>query len=296
MGLLDGKVAVVTGAGGGLGETHALLLAKEGAMVVVNDLGGARDGAGAGNAMADQVVNKIKAAGGKAVADYGNVADEADAKAMVQRAVDEFGKIDFLIANAGILRDKSFKNMTNEMWDIVLNVHLRGTYLTVKAAYDQMIEQGEGGSIVVTSSTSGLIGNFGQTNYGAAKAGIAGLARSLFLEGAKYKIRVNILAPAAWSRLTEDIFPEGKNMEELLSADKVSPVVVWLGSDEAKDVSGRTFLVQGNSVTLLSWQSHMLASKDNAEPAWDVEEIGNAILENFEQWPKGPQPTRRTFD
>ena len=262
MGLLDGKVALVTGAGGGLGETHALLLAKEGAAVVVNDLGGARDGAGAGSAMADKVVDKIKAAGGRAVADYGNVADEADAKAMVQRAVDEFGKIDFLIANAGILRDKSFKNMTNDMWDIVVNVHLRGTYLTVKAAYDQMIEQGEGGSIVVTSSTSGLIGNFGQTNYGAAKAGIAGLARSLFLEGAKYNIRVNILAPAAWSRLTEDIFPQGANMEELLSADKVSPLVVWLGSDEAKPVSGRTFLVQGNNVTLLSWQSHTLASKD----------------------------------
>ena len=295
MGLLDGKVAVVTGAGGGLGETHALLLAKEGAAVVVNDLGGARDGAGAGSAMADQVVEKIKAAGGKAVADYGNVADEADAKAMVQRAVDEFGKIDFMVANAGILRDKSFKNMTNDMWDIVVNVHLRGTYLTVKAAYDQMIEQGEGGSIVVTSSTSGLIGNFGQTNYGAAKAGIAGLARSLFLEGAKYNIRVNILAPAAWSRLTEDIFPQGANMEELLSADKVSPIVVWLGSDEAKPVTGRTFLVQGNSVTLLSWQSHMLATKDNAEDAWDVEEVGKVVMENFEQWPKGPQPTPREF-
>ena len=124
MGLLDGKVAVVTGAGGGLGETHALLLAKEGASVVVNDLGGARDGSGAGSAMADLVVDKIKEAGGKAVADYGNVASEEDAKAMIQKAVDEFGKIDFLIANAGILRDKSFKNMTDDMWDIVLNVHL----------------------------------------------------------------------------------------------------------------------------------------------------------------------------
>jgi NAD(P)-dependent dehydrogenase (short-subunit alcohol dehydrogenase family) len=295
MGLLDGKVAVVTGAGGGLGETHALLLAKEGASVVVNDLGGARDGSGAGSAMADLVVEKIKAAGGKAVADYGNVANEDDAKAMIQTAVKEFGKIDFLIANAGILRDKSFKNMTNDMWDIVVNVHLRGTYLTVKAAYDQMLEQGDGGSIVVTSSTSGLIGNFGQTNYGAAKAGIAGFARCLFQEGVKYGIRVNILAPAAWSRLTEDIFPEGKNMEELLSAEKVSPIVVWLGSDDAKQVTGRTFLVQGNSVTLLSWQSHMLATKDNAGEAWDVADIGKTVMENFEQWPKGPQPTPREF-
>jgi NAD(P)-dependent dehydrogenase (short-subunit alcohol dehydrogenase family) len=296
MGQLDGKVALVTGAGGGLGETHALLLAKEGALVVVNDLGGTRDGAGAGAAMADQVVDKIKAAGGKAVADYGSVSNEADAAAMVKRAVDEFGKIDFLIANAGILRDKSFKNMTNDMWDIVIDVHLRGTYLTVKAAYDQMIEQGEGGSIVVTSSTSGLIGNFGQTNYGAAKAGIAGFARCLFQEGLKYNIRVNILAPAAWSRLTEDIFPQGQGMEELLSPDKVSPLVVWLGSDEAKGVTGRTFLVQGNNVQLLSWQSQTVAIKDNKEAPFTVEEMGDLVMENFEKWPKGPQPTPRPFE
>lgn len=296
MGQLDGKVALVTGAGGGLGENHALLLAKEGAMVVVNDLGGSRDGSGGGAGMADQVVDKIKAAGGKAVADYGSVSSEDDAAAMIKRAVDEFGKIDFFIANAGILRDKSFKNMTNDMWDIVLDVHLRGTYLTVKAAYDQMIEQGHGGSIVVTSSTSGLIGNFGQTNYGAAKAGIAGLARCLFQEGLKYNIRVNILAPAAWSRMTEDIFPQGKNIEELLSPDKVSPLVVWLGSDAAKQVTGRTFLVQGNNVQLLSWQSHTVALKDNKEEAFGVEEIGEMVMENFEQWPKGPQPTPREFN
>jgi len=296
MGQLDGKVALVTGAGGGLGETHALLLAKEGAAVVVNDLGGTRDGAGGGAAMADQVVDKIKAMGGKAVADYGSVSNEADAAAMVQRAVDEFGKIDFLIANAGILRDKSFKNMTNDMWDIVIDVHLRGTYLTVKSAYDQMIAQGDGGSIVVTSSTSGLIGNFGQTNYGAAKAGIAGFARCLFQEGLKYGIRVNILAPAAWSRLTEDIFPQGAGMEELLSPDKVSPLVVWLGSDEAKGVTGRTFLVQGNNVQLLSWQSQTVAIKDNKEAAFTVEEMGDLVMENFEKWPKGPQPTPRPFE
>ncbi len=296
MGLLDGKVAVVTGAGGGLGETHALLLAKEGASVVVNDLGGARDGSGASSGMADQVVEKIRAAGGTAIADYGNVTKEEDAKGMVKAAVDNFGKLDFFIANAGILRDKSFKNMTNEMWDIVIDVHLRGTYLTVKAAYDQMISQETGGSIVVTSSTSGLLGNFGQTNYGAAKAGIAGIARSLFQEGAKYNVRVNILAPAAWSRLTSDIFPEGQNMEELLSPDKVSPLVVWLGTDEAKDVTGRTFLVMGNSVQLLSWQSHTIALKDNTEGPFTVAEIGEAVRENFEHWPKGIQPTPRQFE
>ncbi len=296
MGMLDGKVALVTGAGGGLGQTHALLLAQEGASVVVNDLGGVRDGSGAGHNMADEVVNKIKAAGGNAVADYGNVTVEDDTNAMIKAAVDNFGKLDFCIANAGILRDKSFKNMDNEMWDIVLNVHLRGTYLTVKAAYHQMLEQETGGSIVVTSSTSGLLGNFGQTNYGAAKAGIAGFARCLFQEGLKYGIRVNTLAPTAYSRLTSDIFPEGQNLEELLSPDKVSPLVVWLGSDDAKDVTGRQFLVSGNSVQLLSWQAQEICLKDNTDGPWSVAEIGEAVAENFDKWPKGIQPTKRPFE
>ncbi|MDA0791235.1 MAG: SDR family NAD(P)-dependent oxidoreductase [Proteobacteria bacterium] len=293
MGLLEGKVALVTGAGGGLGEQHALLLAKEGAAVVVNDLGGSRDGTGDSTTMAAQVVSKIKKAGGRAVADYGNVAVEADAAAMVKRAVDEFGKIDFLIANAGILRDKSFKNMTEDLWDAVINVHLKGTYFTVKAAYDQMLVQETGGSIVVTSSTSGLLGNFGQTNYGAAKAGIAGLARCLFQEGLKYGIRVNILAPTAWSRMTADVLPEDQNMEDLLSPDKVSPLVVWLGSDEASDVTGRTFLVSGNNVQLISWQAQPIAMRSNTEGPWSVAEIGERVRENFEHWPKGIQPTRR---
>ena len=296
MGLLDGKVALVTGAGGGLGETHALLLAQEGAAVVVNDLGGARDGSGGSNSMADQVVEKIKAMGGQAIADYGNVAKEEDANKMVQTAVEHFGKLDFLIANAGILRDKAFKNMTNEMWDIVLDIHLRGTYLTVRAAYNEMMNQESGGSIVVTSSTSGLLGNFGQTNYGAEKAGIAGFARCLFQEGIKYGIRVNVLAPAAWSRLTEDIFPQGQNMEELLSPDKVSPLVVWLGTDDAKDVTGRTFLATGNTVQLLSWQSQVICQKDNTEGPFSVADIGEAVRENFDKWPKGIQPTPRPFE
>ena len=296
MGMLEGKVALVTGAGGGLGECHAKLLAEEGASVVVNDLGGARDGAGAGSEMADQVVADIKAAGGNAVADYGNVTSEEDANRMVQTAVDNFGKLDFFIANAGILRDKSFKNMDNDMWDAVINVHLRGTYLTVKAAYNQMMTQENGGSIVVTSSTSGLLGNFGQTNYGAAKAGIAGFARCLFQEGLKYNVRVNVLAPAAYSRMTADIFPEGQNMEELLSPDKVSPLVVYLGSDAAKDVTGRTFMVAGNSVQLISWQSQEVALKDNTEEPWTVAEIADKVAEHFDQWPKGIQPTKRPWE
>jgi NAD(P)-dependent dehydrogenase (short-subunit alcohol dehydrogenase family) len=283
MGMLDGKVALVTGAGGGLGRAHALLLAKEGAAVVVNDLGGARDGTGAGHNMADKVVEEIKAAGGKAVADYGSVADPAQAKAMVQTAVKSFGKLDICINNAGILRDKSFKNMTDDMWDIIIAVHLKGTYLVTKAAYDQMIEQGHGGRIVMTSSTSGLLGNFGQTNYGAAKAGTAGFMRCLYLEGIKYGITVNVLAPTAMSRLTEDILPE--QMKDAFPPEKVSPAVVWLCTDEAKDVTGRQFLVAGNNVSLLSWQITPIASKEQQAAPWDVKAIGQKILSSRESWP-----------
>ena len=283
MGMLDGKVALVTGAGGGLGRTHALLLAAQGAAVVVNDLGGARDGTGSGSAMADSVVEEIQAVGGKAVADYGSVTDKAHAGAMVQAAVDHFGQLDICICNAGILRDKSFKNMTDEMWEVVHDVHLRGTYYTAKAAYDQMLAQGEGGRIIVTSSTSGLLGNFGQTNYGAAKAGIAGFARCLYLEGARYGVTVNILAPTALSRLTDDILPE--QAKDAVPPEKVSPTVVWLCTDEAKDVTGRTWLVTGNRVSLLSWQMTPVAHKDEAEGPWEVEEVGEAILTSKESWP-----------
>ncbi len=283
MGMLDGKVALVTGAGGGLGRAHALLLAQEGASVVVNDLGGSRDGTGAGSSMADNVVEEIKAAGGKAIANYGSVTERAEAEAMIQAAIDEFGKIDILIANAGILRDKSFKKMDDSMWDTVLNVHLRGTYLTTKIAYDKMIEQGNGGRIIMTSSTSGLLGNFGQTNYGAAKAGIAGFMRCLWLEGVKYGITVNALVPTATSRMTTDILPE--EMQANFPPEAVSPPIVWLCTDEAKEVSGRQFLVGGNSVSLLSWQLTPIAKRDLSEGLWGVEEIGDIILEAKENWP-----------
>ena len=283
MGLLDGKVALVTGAGGGLGRTHARLLAAEGAAVVVNDLGGARDGTGAGTAMADAVVQEIRDQGGKAVADYGSVSDKSHAQGMVQAAVDNFGRLDICICNAGILRDKSFKNMTDDMWEVVTDVHLRGTYYTAKAAYDRMLEQGQGGRIVVTSSTSGLLGNFGQTNYGAAKAGIAGFARCLYLEGARYGITVNILAPTALSRLTDDILPE--QAKDAVPPEKVSPAVVWLCTDDAKDVTGRTWLVAGNRVSLLSWQLNPIAHQDESAGPWDVEELGTAILASKDAWP-----------
>jgi NAD(P)-dependent dehydrogenase (short-subunit alcohol dehydrogenase family) len=283
MGMLDGKVAIVTGAGGGIGRAHARLLAKEGAAVVVNDQGGARDGTGESHSMADTVVSEIKADGGRAVAHYGSVTDKDAAANMIATAISEFDRVDILIANAGILRDKSFKNMDDEMWDVVLDVHLRGTYLTVKAAYDKMLEQGEGGRIVMTSSTSGLLGNFGQTNYGAAKAGIAGFMRCLWLEGLKYNITVNVLVPTATSRLTEDILPE--NIQDQFPPETVSPAIVWLCTDEAKDVSGRQWLVSGNNVQLLSWQVTPIANQDLSEGPWDVAEIGEKILAGKENWP-----------
>lgn len=283
MGMLEGKVALVTGAGGGLGRAHAMLLAREGASVVVNDLGGARDGTGSSNTMAQKVVEEIKAEGGQAIANYGSVTNRDDAIAMVEDTVSAFGKIDILIANAGILRDKSFKNMDDEMWDVVMDVHLRGTYLSTKAAYDKMLEQGSGGRIIMTSSTSGLLGNFGQTNYGAAKAGIAGFMRCLWLEGIKYGITVNVLAPTATSRLTTDILPE--EVQENFPPEAVSPAVVWLCSDEAKEISGRQWLVAGNNVSLLSWQLTPIATRNLSEGFWEVDEIGEKILESKENWP-----------
>ena len=283
MGMLEGKVALVTGAGGGLGRAHAMLLAREGASVVVNDLGGARDGTGSSNTMAQKVVEEIKAEGGQAIANYGSVTNRDDAIAMVEDTVSAFGKIDILIANAGILRDKSFKNMDDEMWDVVMDVHLRGTYLSTKSAYDKMLEQGNGGRIIMTSSTSGLLGNFGQTNYGAAKAGIAGFMRCLWLEGIKYGITVNVLAPTATSRLTTDILPE--EVQENFPPEAVSPAVVWLCSDEAKEISGRQWLVAGNNVSLLSWQLTPIATRNLSEGFWEVDEIGEKILESKENWP-----------
>ncbi len=283
MGMLDGKVAVVTGAGGGLGRAHAILLAQEGASVVVNDLGGLRDGTGAGSSMADGVVEEIKASGGSAIANYGSVTSREDAAAMISSAVEAFGKIDILIANAGILRDKSFKNMEDDQWDAVIDVHLRGTYLTTKAAYDTMLEQGTGGRIIVTSSTSGLFGNFGQTNYGAAKAGIAGFMRCLWLEGLKYGITANVLAPTATSRMTTDILPE--DIQDNFPPEAVSPPIVWLCTDEAKDVTGRQFLVGGNSVSLLSWQITPIAKRSLEEGLWGVQEIGEIIMDTKDNWP-----------
>ena len=290
MGNLDNKVAIVTGAGGGLGRAHALLLAREGASVVVNDLGGARDGTGSGQSMADTVVEEIIAAGGKAVANYGSVTDDAAAQSMVKTAMDTYGRVDILVNNAGILRDRSFKNMSDTEWDAVIDVHLRGAYLATKHVWAALLEQGQGGRIIMTSSTSGLIGNFGQANYGAAKAGLAGFMRVLALEGMKYGITVNVLAPAALSRMTEDLMPDTPELAERMAPEKVSPTVVWLCTDDASSVTGRQFCVSGNRTSLLSWQTDVIAEKDAMAEPWSVDEIGEKILQSMPQWPRLLKP------
>jgi NAD(P)-dependent dehydrogenase (short-subunit alcohol dehydrogenase family) len=238
------RVIVVTGAGGGLGREYALTLAKEGASVVVNDLGGARDGTGAGHSMADQVVNEIKDAGGRAVANYDSVADAAGAANIVKTALDEFGKIDGIVSNAGILRDGTFHKMADEAWDSVLKVHLYGGYNVIRAAWPHFREQGFG-RIVVATSTSGLFGNFGQANYSAAKLGLVGLINTLAQEGAKYNIKANALAPIAATRMTEDILPP--EVFKKLTPEYVAPVMAYLCTEEVPDTAS-VFIVGGGKV------------------------------------------------
>jgi NAD(P)-dependent dehydrogenase (short-subunit alcohol dehydrogenase family) len=274
MGLLDGKVAIVTGAGGGLGREHALALAGAGAAVVVNDLGGARDGTGAGASMADQVVDQIKAAGGEAVANYANVAHVEGGESILQTALDAFGQADILINNAGILRDKSFAKTTEDLWDPVIAVHLKGTYCVTRPVFLHMKERGQGGVIINTSSTSGLNGNFGQCNYGAAKAGIAGFTRCLALEGQRYGIRCHILAPVAHTRLTEDL--PGFDAEAAAAKydpKLVSPLMVYLASEQAKDLTGKTFFAGGGRIAEMKVVTADGVTKEADGGLWTPEEI-----------------------
>jgi len=227
-----GRVAIVTGAGAGLGRCHALELAKRGAKVVINDLGGSRDGVGSSDAAANKVVDEIKALGGQAVPNYDNVATAQGGANIVKTAIDAFGKVDILINNAGILRDKSFLKMEEENWDSVMAVHLRGAYCVTKPAFENMREHGFG-RIVMTTSGAGIFGNFGQSNYAAAKTGLIGLTNVIKLEGAKYNIKVNILAPVAASRLTEDVLPPA--FFEKMKPDFVTPAVLYMCSEQCQD-------------------------------------------------------------
>jgi len=226
----DGKVAIVTGAGGGLGRQHALELARRGAKVVVNDLGGSMDGSGGSSEAAQKVVEEIKAAGGEALANGSSVTDDAGVALMIKQAMDAWGRIDILIANAGVLRDKSFSKMDIADFDFVLDVHLLGTVKPAKAVWEIMKAQNYG-RIVVTTSSSGLYGNFGQTNYGAAKLGIIGFMNTLKLEGQKNNIHVNAIGPVAATRMTENLMPP--EVLKRLAPEYVTPGVIFLCSDEA---------------------------------------------------------------
>ena len=274
MGLLDGKVALVTGSGGGIGREHALALAREGARVVVNDLGGSRDGAGGGKAMADQVVEEIEKLGGEAAPSYDSVSTMEGGQRMVQTAVDRFGKLDILVNNAGILRDKTLAKMTEEQWDLVVAVHLRGTFCVTQPAFLHMKERGDGGVIINTSSTSGLNGNFGQCNYGAAKAGIAGFTRCLALEGQRYGIRAFALAPVATTRLTEDLAMfQNDDFASKMDPSHIAPLVVFLSSDLAKELTNKTFFVGGGRIAEMKVVTAPGATKTQEGGLWHADEI-----------------------
>jgi len=239
----DGKVAIISGAGGGLGRQHALLLASRGALVVVNDLGGALDGSGSDVGAAQKVVDEVKTLGGEAVADTNSVATPEGGAAIVKTAVDNFGRVDIVINNAGILRDKSFHNMSPELMNPVFDVHLKGAFHVTQPAFVLMREQGYG-RIISTSSAAGIFGNFGQTNYGAAKMGLVGFTRVLAVEGAKYNIKANAIAPLALTRMTEAMFG---NIGEKLAPDFIAPVVAYLAHEDCP-VTGEVYSVGGGRV------------------------------------------------
>ncbi len=260
------RVIVVTGSGGGLGREYALELAREGASVVINDLGGSRDGTGAGHNMADDVVKEIKDAGGRAVANYDSVATEDGAANIIKTALDEFGAVHGVVSNAGILRDGTFHKMTSENWDAVLKVHLYGGYNVIRAAWPHFREQSYG-RVVVATSTSGLFGNFGQTNYGAAKLGLVGLINSLALEGAKYNIHSNAVAPIAATRMTQDILPP--EVFEKLTPEFVAPVMAYLCTEECPD-NGSVFVVGGGKVQRVALFGNKGANFDKPPTVDDI--------------------------
>jgi NAD(P)-dependent dehydrogenase (short-subunit alcohol dehydrogenase family) len=239
----DGRVAIVTGAGGGLGRSHALELARRGAAVVVNDLGGAVDGTGASSSAAEQVVTEIRAAGGEAVANADSVSTPEGGAAIVAQAVDAYGRVDVVVNNAGILRDAAFKNVTPELLDPVIDVHLKGAFNVLRHAWPRLREQGYG-RIVNTTSGSGMFGNFGQSNYGAAKAGLMGLTRVLSIEGARDNVRVNAIAPIAHTRMTSG------QIDEAMGPELISPLVAYL-CHASCEITGQAYSVGGGRVARL---------------------------------------------
>jgi NAD(P)-dependent dehydrogenase (short-subunit alcohol dehydrogenase family) len=277
----DGRVAIITGAGGGLGRSHALELARRGAQVLVNDLGGAVDGSGASTSAAQLVVDEITAAGGAAAANHDSVASADGGQAIVQAALDAFGRIDILINNAGILRDKAFHKMEQAMIDAVIDVHLKGAFYLSQPAFTLMREQGYG-RIVNTTSASGLFGNFGQANYGAAKAGLAGLTRVLAIEGANKGIKVNAIAPIAATRMTEDILGE---LAAQVSPASVTPLVAYLAHEDCA-VNGNIYSVAGGRIArifMAETQGVVLPENTPETIQAAISSIDQLDLDNFHQ-------------
>ena len=281
MGLLEDKVVIVTGAGRGIGRGIALLAAQEGAKVVVCDLGGSSTGEGADQGPAQEVVNEIKAAGGEAIASTESVAEWKAAHRIIETAVDSFGRLDAVINNAGILRDRIFHKMEEADFDAVLNVHLKGSFFTSRAAADHFRKQSSGAFVHMTS-TSGLIGNYGQANYMAAKMGVVGLSRAIALDMSRYRVRSNCISPFAWSRLVGTIptnSPEEERRVERMkqmTPEKIAPLAAYLVSDDAEDVTGQIFCVRNNEIYLFN-QPRPIRSVHTAE-GWTPQSIKETAM------------------
>ena len=283
MGICDGRVAIVTGAGRGIGREHALLLAAQGAKVVVNDLGGSRDGSGSDAGPAQEVVDEVVALGGEAVANTDDISDWKGAEALIRTAIDSFGRLDVLINNAGILRDRMLVNMTEAEWDAVIQVHLKGTFAPAHFAANHWRDRSKAGEevdarIINTSSPSGIYGNVGQTNYGAAKAGIASFTIIAAKELGRYGVTVNAIAPAALTRMTEDLGmgAASEEQKETMSPKHIAPVVCWLASPLSKSVTGRVFDISGRMLSVSEgWHRGPTIENPDADP----EVLGHAVLD-----------------
>ncbi len=284
MGLCDGRVVIVTGAGRGIGRAHALEFARQGAKVVVNDLGAELDGRGGSSGPAGEVVEAIREGGGEAVANGDDVADWDGAERLVRAAVESFGRLDTLVNNAGVLRDRMLVNMTEDDWDLVMRVHLKGHFCPLRHAaahWRELIKAGEevDARVILTSSAAGLYGNVGQTNYAAAKSGIATMARVAGAELGRYGVTVNAIAPAARTRMTESLFAETMAVPEdgfdAMAPENIAPLVVWLGSADSKDVSGQCFEVSGGTIAVAdNWRRGPTTDKGDR---WEPAEVGPAV-------------------
>ena len=285
-GICEGRVVVVTGAGRGIGREHALEFARQGARVVVNDLGGQLDGSGTSDAPAEEVAAQIRELGGEAVSNFDNVADTDGARRLIDTALESFGRLDVLVNNAGIIRDRMLVNLGADEWDAVIAVHLRGTYGPSRCAAGYWREQAKAGEpvdarIINTTSTSGIFGNVGQTNYGSAKAGIAAFTVIASQELGRYGVTVNAISPDARTRLTEnvaglqDLFAAKPGEFDTFNAGNISPLVVWLGSGESGGITGRVFLVHGGTISVAEgWRRGPTEVKDGR---WDPAELGSVV-------------------